>query len=178
MGEAGTVGLLPVGVKMLANGRCWHCKSIACGCEDVSKWAMPSQGLLPVGGKMSANGRCHHRVCCLWMYRCQQSQPICAAGMHEGVCVHIPKDRGSYFIDIKLAACYASAVAVLTLCMCRVGQNHIYTVYIRYFWQGFYQIYGHIRCIYTVMANPMYVLSTLQAISICGFCERGREAMA
>ena len=37
---------------------------------------------------------------------------------------------------------------------CRVGQNHIYTVYIRYFWQGNHQIYGHIRCIYTVLANP------------------------
>jgi len=43
------------------------------------------------------------------------------------------------------------------LCMCRVGQNHIYTVYIRYFWQGNYEIYGHIRCIYTVLANPMHV---------------------
>ena len=39
----------------------------------------------------------------------------------------------------------------------RVGQNHIYTVYIRYFWQGNHQIYGHIRCIYTVLANPTYV---------------------
>ena len=36
----------------------------------------------------------------------------------------------------------------------RVGQNLIYSVYIRYFWQGNYQIYGHIRCIYTVSANP------------------------
>jgi len=35
----------------------------------------------------------------------------------------------------------------------RVGQNHIYTVYVRYFWQGKHQIYGHIRCIYTVLAN-------------------------
>ena len=40
--------------------------------------------------------------------------------------------------------------------MTRVGQNHIYTVYIRYFWQGDRQIYGHIRCIYTVLANPTY----------------------
>ena len=32
----------------------------------------------------------------------------------------------------------------------------VYTVYIRYFWQGFHQIYGHIRRIYTVLANPMY----------------------
>ena len=28
-----------------------------------------------------------------------------------------------------------------------VGQNHICTVYIRYFWQGNHQIYGHIRCV-------------------------------
>ena len=35
--------------------------------------------------------------------------------------------------------------------ICRVGQNHIYTVYIRYFWQGNHQIYGHMSytvCIY------------------------------
>ena len=36
----------------------------------------------------------------------------------------------------------------------RVGQDHIYTVHIRYFWQGNRQIYGHIRRIYTVLANP------------------------
>ena len=36
------------------------------------------------------------------------------------------------------------------LFICRVGQNHIYTVYIRYYWQGNHQIYGHIWCIYTV----------------------------
>ena len=36
----------------------------------------------------------------------------------------------------------------------RVGQNHIYTVCIRYFWQGTHHIYGHIRCIYTFLANP------------------------
>ena len=35
----------------------------------------------------------------------------------------------------------------------RVGQNHTYTVYIRYFWQGSHQIYGHARCKYTVLAN-------------------------
>jgi len=53
--------------------------------------------------------------------------------------------------------------------MSRVGQNHTYTVYslfgreitkytvyIRYFWQGTYQSYGHIRCKHTVLANPIY----------------------
>ena len=39
----------------------------------------------------------------------------------------------------------------------RVGQNHIYTVYIQYFWQGNDQIYDHSRCIHTVLANPMYL---------------------
>ena len=29
-------------------------------------------------------------------------------------------------------------------------------MYIRYFWQGDHQIYGHIQCIYTVLANPTY----------------------
>jgi len=41
----------------------------------------------------------------------------------------------------------------------RVGQNHIYTVYIRYSGQGKHQIYGHARCIYTVLANPVYMCS-------------------
>ena len=51
--------------------------------------------------------------------------------------------------------------------MCRVGQNHIYTVYIRYFWQGNYEIYGHIRCIYTVLANPNYVARTTLSLTPC-----------
>ena len=32
--------------------------------------------------------------------------------------------------------------------ICRVGQNHIYTVYIRYFWQGNHKTYQNIWCIY------------------------------
>jgi hypothetical protein len=32
--------------------------------------------------------------------------------------------------------------------MCRVGQNHIYMVFIRYFRQRYHHIYSHIRCIY------------------------------
>ena len=41
----------------------------------------------------------------------------------------------------------------------RVGQNHIFLVCIRYFWQGNRWIYGHIRCIYTVLANPILFVS-------------------
>jgi hypothetical protein len=43
------------------------------------------------------------------------------------------------------------------VCVCRVGQNHIYTVYIRYFWLGNHQIYSAYIRIYTVLANPMCV---------------------
>jgi hypothetical protein len=45
----------------------------------------------------------------------------------------------------------------------RVGQNHIYTVYIQYFWQENHEIYGHIRCIYTVLANPGYASTACTA---------------
>jgi len=38
----------------------------------------------------------------------------------------------------------------------KVGQDHMYTVYIRYFWQGNHRIYNHIRCIFTALANPTY----------------------
>jgi hypothetical protein len=33
---------------------------------------------------------------------------------------------------------------------------YIYTVYIQYVWQVNDQRYGHIRCVYTVLANPKY----------------------
>jgi len=49
--------------------------------------------------------------------------------------------------------------------MIRAGQNYnyniIYTVYIRYLWQGNQQMYGHMRCIYTVLANPTHELPLL-----------------
>jgi len=43
--------------------------------------------------------------------------------------------------------------------ICRVGLNHTHTVCVRYFWQGYHQIYGHTRCAYTVLANPIYLWS-------------------
>jgi hypothetical protein len=41
--------------------------------------------------------------------------------------------------------------------MSRVGQNHIYTVHVRCFWQGNHQIYGYIRCLFTVLPNYKHV---------------------
>jgi len=53
-----------------------------------------------------------------------------------------------------------------TRCMCRVGQDHRYTVCIRYFWQGNHHIYGVYIRIYTVLANPMYVPSIAHILSV------------
>ena len=39
--------------------------------------------------------------------------------------------------------------------ICRVGHNLTYTVYVRYFWQGNHQIYGHIRCIYGIFGREI-----------------------
>jgi hypothetical protein len=59
--------------------------------------------------------------------------------------------------------------------MSRVGQNHIYTVYIRYFWQGNYKMYGHIRCIYIRfwptlhMSLCVYVCACI-CVRVCRCC--------
>jgi len=41
--------------------------------------------------------------------------------------------------------------------ICRVGQNQIYTVYIRYFWLGNHQTYGVYIRTCTVLANPTHM---------------------
>jgi len=75
----------------------------------------------------------------------------------------------------KARACGTTCTKVTWLfsTISRVGQNHIYTVHIRYFWQGNHQIYGHIRCIYTVLANPNYITkhSTAYSHSLLKFLE-------
>ena len=51
----------------------------------------------------------------------------------------------------------------------RVGQNHKCTVYVQYFWQGNHQIYGLIRCTYTVLANPTYICAGMGVgVGVCG----------
>ena len=53
--------------------------------------------------------------------------------------------------------------------MARVGQKHMYTVCIRYFWQENHHIYGHIWCIYTALANPKHVICMFlcRPIEVC-----------
>jgi hypothetical protein len=54
--------------------------------------------------------------------------------------------------------------------MCRAGQNHVHTAYTQYFWQGNHQIYGHIRCIYTILANPSHLPHVHLWSPGCGHC--------
>jgi uncharacterized membrane protein YcjF (UPF0283 family) len=48
----------------------------------------------------------------------------------------------------------------------RVGENHIYTLYIQCFWQGNHQIYSYKRCIYTVLANQPYTYACVLNCSV------------
>jgi len=50
------------------------------------------------------------------------------------------------------------------------------TVYIRFFWRENHQMYGHIRCIYTVLANPTNNQMLVQ-VSCC-FCAAAAAAAA
>jgi len=56
-----------------------------------------------------------------------------------------------------------------------MGRNHlpytyvglartIYIRCIRYFWQGIHHTYGHIRCIYTDLANPTHMATTCEQL--------------
>ena len=54
--------------------------------------------------------------------------------------------------------------------LCRVGQNLVYTVYIRSFWQGNHRIYGHIRCLCTILANRIYINGVYTVFFAGGFC--------
>jgi len=58
--------------------------------------------------------------------------------------------------------------------LARVGQNHIYTVNVRYFWQENHQIYSYIRCLYTVLADPFLNMRRRMVRGEC-FSARGAE---
>ena len=57
---------------------------------------------------------------------------------------HLRPPRATVMEKTAASLCPSKPRSVSTqrLFMCRVGQNHMYTVYIRYFWQENHQIYG------------------------------------
>jgi hypothetical protein len=50
----------------------------------------------------------------------------------------------------------------LKLGVAKTMHTYVFMVYVRYFWQGNHQIYGHIQCTYTVQANP-----TCSSLQVC-----------
>jgi hypothetical protein len=84
----------------------------------------------------------------LHVYTCTDVHLVVLEWMH--ICTSVPSYPGACRVPQQVGL-------DRTMYIYRVGQNHIYTVFIRYFWQGNHQIYGHIRCIYTVLANPIYI---------------------
>jgi len=72
-------------------------------------------------------------------------------------CIWVHMCTCGYSCSHRLQSLVSVPVWKIWVHMCRVGQNHKYTVYKRYFWQGNHQIYVHLRCIYTVLANPTHV---------------------
>jgi len=56
--------------------------------------------------------------------------------------------------NIKQGESHASGHAFLG--WARTIYSYVFMVQIRYFEQGNYNTYGHIRCVYTVLVNPMH----------------------
>jgi len=81
--------------------------------------------------------------------------------------INVPRASGPYFNSLQTSSGSSAPPSHTGMCISppelilRVGQDHIYTVYIRYFWQGNHQICGHIRCICTVLADPTHFACTL-----------------
>jgi hypothetical protein len=79
--------------------------------------------------------------------------------MPLGWCVGVAPGRSAYSSDD----------------ICRVGQNPIYTLYIRYFWQENYLTYSLIRCIYRILANPRYLISMRDVRRVCNVQKTERD---
>jgi hypothetical protein len=87
------------------------------------------------------------KVCAFNYTKCVRIIKVCAFNYTE--CVHIIKVCAFNYTECVttdwLCACVDLCPGLFSLCkflfrlhICRVGQNHIYAVYIRYLWQGNY----------------------------------------
>jgi len=100
------------------------------------------------------------RACCLGTCVCSY---ICTC-----LWVYVPAAWARVRVHIHVHACVCTCLCCLVsqlrllrrrknLSMCRFGQIHVYTVSIRFFWQGIHQIYGHIQCLYIYKSGQPYV---------------------
>jgi len=109
----------------------------------------------------------------------------------ERLFLFVTPAAGAAFALAMPEGCCGASTAKYSTCLCtyvqnycalfmyRVGQNHIYTVYTRYFSQGNHQIYGHIRCIYIRFWPTlfMYCITLLMpASALTGSCRRSASS--
>jgi hypothetical protein len=98
----------------------------------------------PVLRPVSVLGLKHAKWCCR-LGHCHL--PFCAQTCQHArlkACPMVLQGQGSHAFHVK------------QLGLVRTIYIYIYMVYVRYFWQENHQIYGHIRCIYSILANPTH----------------------
>jgi hypothetical protein len=126
--------------------------------------------------------KCSHKEALLVLHSSAQTAALQSASLtppasslsHATVnstAAHVPLPPGHVSLLKRLQLPSTTWVSTKDTGMVRVGQNHIhkyillfififirfvYTVYVRYFWQGDHPIYGHIWRIHTVLANPRH----------------------
>ena len=113
-----------------------------------------------------AKSVCTHRTRCVYdvFVWCVCVYDVCAL-VAKSLCTHRTSVHAAYkSMNVKYQWCAIRSFGTFnTVKFCgkydvaRVGQHHMYTMYTRCFWKGNYQSYGHVRRIYTVLANYVYV---------------------
>jgi len=95
---------------------------------------------------------------------CVCSPPPCSCCL-QATGSHCPKP--SVLMEMT-TACHLSSLTGYVFYVCvYVGMartTYIYGAYTLFFWQRNHQIYGHIRCIYTVLVNPVYMCFACECV--------------
>jgi len=61
--------------------------------------------------------------------------------------------------------------------LARIIHLWVYTVYVQHFWQGNHHTYGHIRCVYTVLANPIRLPHASKSLKLMQRASRKYDAL-
>ena len=87
-------------------------------------------------------------VCIIYIFLANPTHSYCVdVCTHTEHKQHLPNHPFSNLLALYIV--YLGLARTIYIYMC-----------IRYFWQGNHQMYGHIRCKYTVLDNPMYITSS------------------
>jgi len=75
-------------------------------------------------------------------------QPIWICPRAELLQLGWQKKRKGFSVQLSVITIFLLFYTVRPYLVTRVGQNHMYTVHLRYSWKGNHQISGRIQCIY------------------------------